>query len=677
MATNNGINNSCLTGITVSGGAVSVDSGTSACGISTDASATTLSIGTGNAVKTITVGSTNTTSTTNLTSGSGGVQVATFMGLPATSATNGQIKMNSIPMFHTYGVSNTFAGQSAGNFTTTGTDNVCIGRLNSAALTSGIDNVIIGSQDNGGGGFFGVLSGNYNTAIGKNALNTASGSYNIAIGNGAGYFYTTTDSSNVAINNTGSGFTGESNTLRIGDATGTGVRQLNKSFIHGIYGTTAAGTTSSIPVVTSTGQLSTIAPASSTIGFSTDANTATINLGTGAAVKGVTLGSTNSTSATTVQSGSGALNVTATGGALTVNSGVGALGISTDASATTLSIGTGGAVKTITMGSTNTTSTTNLTSGSGGVQVATFLGLPTTSSTVGQIKVNGTAAFHTYGTDQLFVGAGAGNFTLTGNNNTGIGDLALSALTSASFNTTVGSSAGKSLTSGGQNTAMGLSALFAETTGVQNTSIGYGSMVAANGAVANTTLGYNALNGITTGTFNIAIGQSAGSANTTSDSSNIYIMSLGVAGESNTIRIGYQTGAGASQQNKAFITGVRGITTVNVDALPVLIDSAGQLGTISSSIRFKENVEDMANSSSDILKLRPVTFDLKNRPTSKRQVGLIAEEVYEVMPDLVVHNIDGEIESVKYHDLPALLLNELQKAVKRIEVLEAKLAERD
>ena len=103
----------------------------------------------------------------------------------------------------------------------------------------------------------------------------------------------------------------------------------------------------------------------------------------------------------------------------------------------------------------------------------------------------------------------------------------------------------------------------------------------------------------------------------------------------------------------------------------LLVDSANQLGTVSSSIRYKENVLDMDNVSSAILKLRPVTFDLKNRPSSKRQVGLIAEEAYEVMPDLVVHNMDGEIESVKYHDLPALLLNELQKAVKRIEVLEA------
>ena len=79
----------------------------------------------------------------------------------------------------------------------------------------------------------------------------------------------------------------------------------------------------------------------------------------------------------------------------------------------------------------------------------------------------------------------------------------------------------------------------------------------------------------------------------------------------------------------------------------------------------------MADVSSPLLKLRPVTFDFIGKPNHRKQVGLIAEEVYEVMPDLVVHNMDGEIESVKYHDLPALLLNELQKAVKRIEVLEA------
>jgi hypothetical protein len=103
------------------------------------------------------------------------------------------------------------------------------------------------------------------------------------------------------------------------------------------------------------------------VNISTDASATTLSIGTGGAVKGLTLGSTNSTSASTLQSGSGALNVTATGGALTINSGTGTIGISTDASATTCNFATGGAVKTVQLGTTNTTSATVIKSGSGNI----------------------------------------------------------------------------------------------------------------------------------------------------------------------------------------------------------------------------------------------------------------------------------------------------------------------
>ncbi len=131
-----------------------------------------------------------------------------------------------------------------------------------------------------------------------------------------------------------------------------------------------------------------------TVSLATDATTSTINVGTGAGVKTSTFGSTNSTSATTVQSGSGALNITATGGALTINSGVGALGISTDASATTVNLGTGAAAKTVVLGSTNTTSTTTLNAGSGGVKLqAVAEGALVTSATSVISTVTGTAGF--------------------------------------------------------------------------------------------------------------------------------------------------------------------------------------------------------------------------------------------------------------------------------------------
>ena len=130
-----------------------------------------------------------------------------------------------------------------------------------------------------------------------------------------------------------------------------------------------------------------------TVSLATDATASAINVGTGAGVKTTIIGSVNTTSPTTVQSGSGALNVTATGGALTINSGVGALAISNDSSATTLTIGTGNAVKTVTLGSTNTSSTTTLTAGSGGVVLGTSgaAGVIVASSTQVLSSVTGTA----------------------------------------------------------------------------------------------------------------------------------------------------------------------------------------------------------------------------------------------------------------------------------------------
>jgi hypothetical protein len=113
----------------------------------------------------------------------------------------------------------------------------------------------------------------------------------------------------------------------------------------------------------------TLASGIGAVNISADAANTTINVATGAGVKALTLGSTNTTSSTTLQSGSGALNITSTGGAITINSGVGALGISTDASATAVSIANGAAVKTVILGSTNTTSTTTINSGSGNVNV--------------------------------------------------------------------------------------------------------------------------------------------------------------------------------------------------------------------------------------------------------------------------------------------------------------------
>lgn len=335
----------------------------------------------------------------------------------------------------------------------------------------------------------------------------------------------------------------------------------------------------------------------------------------------------------------------------------------------------------------------------------------TTASTNGVISQDGVPLMHTYrdpnGTyDSLFVGQGAGNFTAAGSDNdsrnTGIGSGCLKALTSGVHNTFLGHVAGRYLTSGSQNTGIGMDVIGkisgdggTPTTGSRNTALGFQALatltsgdkntaVGSNSAWRLTTGGHNVAIGagdqdggasdgtlfnLTTGSFNIAIGASTGVTNTGAgnqytgaESSNIVIgpMTVGVTGESNTMRLG-TTGSGDGQVNRCFIAGIVGVTTGMNDAIPVLIDSAGQLGTVSSSARYKENIKPMGDASSPLLNLKPAVFNYKSDAAKSVRYGLIAEEVQEVMPNLVVLDEEGRPETVKYQDLSVLLLNELIK----------------
>jgi polyhydroxyalkanoate synthesis regulator phasin len=108
-----------------------------------------------------------------------------------------------------------------------------------------------------------------------------------------------------------------------------------------------------------------------------------------------------------------------------------------------------------------------------------------------------------------------------------------------------------------------------------------------------------------------------------------------------------------------------------------MIDSTtGQLGTVSSSRRFKENIHDMGDASEGLMRLRPVTFRYKqpfDDGSKPIQYGLIAEEVAEVYPDLVARSADGQIETVKYQLLDPMLLNEVQRQHAETQLQQAKI----
>jgi len=123
--------------------------------------------------------------------------------------------------------------------------------------------------------------------------------------------------------------------------------------------------------------------------------------------------------------------------------------------------------------------------------------------------------------------------------------------------------------------------------------------------------------------------------------------------------------------NSCFIGNIRGVTTQSSDAIAVVIDCAGQLGTMSSSRRFKKEIKPMEKASEAILSLKPVTFHYKSDRTDTPQFGLIAEEVAEVNRNLVARDKNGDIYTVRYDAVNAMLLNEFLKEHRRVEELKS------
>jgi Chaperone of endosialidase len=294
--------------------------------------------------------------------------------------------------------------------------------------------------------------------------------------------------------------------------------------------------------------------------------------------------------------------------------------------------------------------------------------------------------------------------------NTANGAFALFANTLGSGNSAFGFTALTSNTTGGVNTATGYFALTSNTTGGANTANGFatlgsnttGNFNTANGAEAlednttgfeNTANGANALGDNTIGRLNTAIGSGAlrwsitGNRNTAIGAG---ALSSGFNENGNdNIALGFEAGIfvgtanhvicigspGAHDvSNSCFIGNIRGKTTENPDAIPVLIDSDGQLGTRSSSRQYKTDIKPMDKASESILALKPVSFHYKVHKDTTPQFGLIAEEVAQVNPDLVIYDADGKPYTVRYDAVNAMVLNEFLKEHRKNEEQEATIA---
>jgi len=202
--------------------------------------------------------------------------------------------------------------------------------------------------------------------------------------------------------------------------------------------------------------------------------------------------------------------------------------------------------------------------------------IPATTSAVGQYQINSVRVLHSYGTNNIFAGATAGNFITTGSQNAVLGSDSGNSLSTGSDNVFIGYQAGKTCSGGVWNVAIG-SGAFKSANASQNVVIGYNAGNASTGFTTCTVVGAFALNSTNGGFYNLMLGYGSGGSYTGAESSNICLHNNGVLAESNTLRIGSATGAGNKELNRAFICGIDGVNVGSV--AKVVTMASNQLGT--------------------------------------------------------------------------------------------------
>jgi hypothetical protein len=282
----------------------------------------------------------------------------------------------------------------------------------------------------------------------------------------------------------------------------------------------------------------------------------------------------------------------------------------------------------------------------------------------------------TTGTNNTATGIIALASNTTGVENTATGALALISNTTANANTADGFEALAHTTTGlGANAGTGWRALFENTTGFHNTADGFQALLFNTTGNHNTAIGDSAIESNTTGNFNTTGGAHSLTLNTTGSGNTVLGFNAGnsITTANNVICIGENV-AGANASNSCFIGNIFGATAAS--GIAVFVNSSGQLGTATSSRRFKEEIKPMEKASEALLALKPVCFRYKHEidPAGTSQFGLVAEDVEKVNPDLVVRDKEGKPYSVRYEQVNAMLLNEFLKEHRHVQEQDAAIA---
>ncbi|MCB9248268.1 MAG: tail fiber domain-containing protein [Ignavibacteriales bacterium] len=224
------------------------------------------------------------------------------------------------------------------------------------------------------------------------------------------------------------------------------------------------------------------------------------------------------------------------------------------------------------------------------------------------------------------------------------------------------------------NTGLGYGALgdLATANDGENTAIGYGAMDKYTGGLGNTAIGFNSLHG-----FN---GPAVGDRNTALGNGALY---KNTAGDGN-VAIGFEAGYDETGSNKLYIHNARSTFPLiwgDFQGADVKINGSlevtqGITGTISppSDIRYKSNIKSLTNSLEKLINIRGVTYDWKveefpkKQFNNRKQIGVIAQEVEEVFPELV-HTDDDGYKSVEYSKFTVLLIEAVKEQQKMINEL--------
>lgn len=290
------------------------------------------------------------------------------------------------------------------------------------------------------------------------------------------------------------------------------------------------------------------------------------------------------------------------------------------------------------------------------------------ATTASQCTAVGTRALRDciIGADNVAVGYQAG-LLLAGSDSVAIGSAAFQNGAAVVGCVAVGMNAGLSSIADSESVYIGLSAADLSTGATNNVAIGGNVAGALLAGSENVLIGHSAGDTLTTGGSNIVIGRTAD----VSAAASAYCIALGagtIAVGSDEIRIGFQADAAGTTPHPTATCFIDGIFSASITGTVVEVTAAGQLGIAVSSRRFKDNIANMVGAER-LYGLRPVNFTYKADATDALHVGLIAEEVEEVMPELVMYEApseeNGEVDdlpyTVKYQLLVPNLLDLVQK----------------